>query len=72
MVTSINGNEIQDGDVRSFFNTIGATLITFSSSFSPASYFGGSWTKVDGRFLYASSTGGGRQVARLRTHISIL
>lgn len=60
MVTSINGNEIQDADIRSFFNTVGATLITFSTSFNPASYFGGSWTRVSGRFLYASTTGAGQ------------
>ena len=60
MVTSINGNEIQDADIRSFFNTVGATLITFSTSFNPASYSRGGWTRVSGRFLYASTTGGGQ------------
>ena len=40
MVTSINGNEIQDADIRSFFNTVGATLITFPLLSVPLLFLG--------------------------------
>lgn len=42
---------------------VGSYFITESSSFNTttkvANYFGGSWTRVEGRFLYGSSSAGG-------------
>lgn len=57
MIEKINGSELEDSSFQEYINTVGAVLFSFSSSFSPASVFGGSWSKVSNRFLYGTSSG---------------
>lgn len=69
MIAKINGSELEDSSFQEYISTVGAVLFSFSSSFSPASVFGGSWSKVSNRFLYGTSSGigttGGSQTVTL-------
>jgi hypothetical protein len=54
-ISQLNGNPFADVAFRKYIETEGAVIFSFNDEFSPADLWGGSWEKVENRFIIGAS-----------------